>query len=504
MSKSIFIFSGILFYCFLLPGKTNGQKIFQAGEKYRPEIHFTPHKGWMNDPNGMVYAGGIYHLFFQYNPDSTVWGPMHWGHAISTDLIHWQEQRIALYPDSLGTIFSGSAVIDKDNTAGFGKNALIAIYTNHNAVLEKMGSDTFQTQSIAFSIDNGKTWKKYGSNPVLRNPGIRDFRDPKVFWYQPERRWIMSLATHDHIAFYSSADLKTWKEVGKFGKNTGAHGGVWECPDLLPFMVDGKQVWLLIVNLNPGGPNGGSATQYFIGKFDGRSFTPFDNQIRWLDYGPDEYAGVTWSNTGDRKIFLGWMSNWQYANVVPTKNWRSAMTIPRELSIKKAGKNYWVASKPVKELDNIVSHAYTEENIQRSNFKLTEKTGALKGSARLRLNLAGNSSFSVILSNDLGENVTVGYDKNKNEFFIDRIKSGNVSFEKGFGGRHTAPRFTTSPEIKLDLVVDVASVELFADDGLTAMTSIFFPDKYFNNLTIKTTPGQKIKKLIFQDLTIAE
>ncbi|MCH5600871.1 glycoside hydrolase family 32 protein [Niabella ginsengisoli] len=455
----------------------------------------------MNDPNGMVFLNGKYHLFFQHNPDSTVWGPMHWGHATSTDLVHWQELPIALYPDSLGTIFSGSAVIDENNTAGFGKNAMVAIYTNHSHELEKTNVDTFQTQSIAYSLDEGKTWTKYSGNPVIRNPGIHDFRDPKVYWFDADKKWIMTLATLDHITFYSSPDLKNWKEESKFGKNIGAHGGVWECPDLFPMDYNGKQIWTLIVNINPGGPNGGSATQYFTGNFDGHNFTPFDTATRWLDYGPDEYAGITWSNTGNRRIFLGWMSNWQYANVVPTEKWRSATTIARELSLENVNGSYLVTSVPVKELDKVVKKQTVLSNIDAKNYTLTDDLIKLNGAARLSFSSNKIKSFDIILSNEKGEKVVVGYSRTNKKYFIDRTKSGNISFEKGFAQKHTAPRFSTSDTMNITLVIDKASVELFADNGLTVMTEIFFPTTPFSIITIQSPEGMMIQELKFDELS---
>ena len=467
-------------------------------EPHRPLIHFTPKKGWMNDPNGMVYYNGTYHLFFQHYPHSTVWGPMHWGHATSTDLVHWEEQPIALYPDALGTIFSGSAVIDVNNTAGFGKNAMVAIYTNHSHTIEKEGFDTYETQGIAYSLDEGKTWTKYKGNPVLPNPRIRDFRDPKVMWYEPAQKWIMTLATLDHITFYSSPDLKSWKEESKFGKNIGAHGGVWECPDLIPFTVDGKQVWVLIVNLNPGGPNGGSATQYFVGDFDGSAFKPFDTQIRWMDYGPDNYAGVTWSNTGDRKVLIGWMSNWQYANVVPTKNWRSATTIARELSVKKTGDQYLLVSEPVKELYTAFGKSIVLKNIKAGSFDVTRKAGKLDGAAILKLTTSNAKSFNVLLSNAQGEEVVIGFDAKANQYFIDRSKSGDTSFEKDFAKRHFAPRFSDNKEMDMTLVLDVASVELFTDNGLSVMTEIFFPTTPFTDIKI-----QSPERIVIQELQLS-
>jgi fructan beta-fructosidase len=280
-------------------------------EQYRPQVHFSPPAHWMNDPNGMVYYGGTYHLFYQYYPKGTVWGPMHWGHATSTDLVHWTNRPIALYPDSIGLIFSGSAVVDFNNTSGLGKAGkppLVAIFTQHSQAREKAGRSDAQNQSLAYSNDGGTSWKMYEHNPVLKNPGIIDFRDPNVMWYAPGAKWVMSLATRDRITFYSSKNLKDWKKESEFGQHLGAHGGVWECPDLFPLTAaGGKTLWVLLVNINPGGPQGGSATQYFTGSFDGVKFTAQGTGTRWLDQGTDEYAGVTWHNTGARRIFLGWM-----------------------------------------------------------------------------------------------------------------------------------------------------------------------------------------------------
>ncbi len=276
-----------------------------ATPQYRPAYHFAPAAHWMNDPNGMVYLNGTYHLFFQYYPDGMVWGPMHWGHATSRDLVQWQEQPIALYPDSLGWIFSGSAVIDANNTAGFGKNAMVAIFTHHNDPEEKKHTNKHQYQSLAYSLDEGKTWTKYAGNPVLPNPGIQDFRDPKVSWHEASKQWVMTLATKDRITFYGSPNLKNWTKLSEFGEKVGAHGGVWECPDLFPLQLKGQTYWVLIVNLNPGAPNGGSGTQYFVGQFDGKTFTPRSTDTKWADYGPDDYAGVTWNNTPGAPHFPG-------------------------------------------------------------------------------------------------------------------------------------------------------------------------------------------------------
>ena len=467
-------------------------------EPHRPQIHFTPQAHWMNDPNGMVYFNNQYHLFYQYYPDSTVWGPMHWGHATSKDLVRWQHQPVALFPDSLGYIFSGSAVADVNNTSGFGKDGkipLVALFTHHDPAGEKAGSSTYQNQSIAYSLDEGKTWTKYAANPVLKNPGIKDFRDPKVMWYEPGKKWIMTLATLDHITFYSSPNLKDWKEESKIGKDFGAHGGVWECPDLFTLDHNGKKIWVLIVNINPGGPNGGSGTQYFTGQFDGSKFIPYQTDTRWLDYGPDEYAGITWSNTGDRKIFFGWMSNWLYANVVPTERWRSATTVPRDLGLEKIGDKYLITSKPVAELKALEETSKNVENINAANYNFTKEVGAISGPFQLRLSADSIKDFSFSFSNKLGEKVVVGYNKAGNNYYIDRTKSGKVDFEKSFAARHTAPRFSTKQNFNCIMVVDNASIELFADDGLSTMTEIFFPNEIFSTIHVQSPDNFTIKSL---------
>ncbi len=474
-------------------------------EQHRPQIHFSPKANWINDPNGMVYHNGTYHLFFQYYPNGTTWGPMHWGHATSPDMIHWKEQPIAIYPDSLGYIFSGSAVVDKNNTSGLGekgKEPLVAIYTSHNPSAQKEKRVDFETQSLSYSNDDGNTWKKYGRNPVLKNPGITDFRDPKVMWYEPQKKWVMTLATKDRITFYSSPDLKNWKKESEFGKEIGAHGGVWECPDLFSLDDKGKKIWVLIVNLNPGGPNAGSGTQYFIGNFDGTVFTPAHKDTRWQDYGPDNYAGITWSNTGDRKILLGWMSNWLYANLVPTQKWRNAVTIPRELKLKHVGSDIFVSANPIAELSSLQSKPVTAQNILVSkSLDITQVTGKVTIPCRLNLSIKELRDFSVVLSNDRGEEIIMGFDNVQNQYFIDRTRSGKIDFQKEFSARHVAPRLTTSPVMDFTLVIDDSSVELFADDGLTVMTSIFFPNKPFTSIHLRSSDNVLIEKLEFIHLT---
>lgn len=476
--------------------QVGSKEIKDTEEKYRPIYHFAPKQGWMNDPNGMVYINGNYHLFFQHNPEKPVWGPMHWGHATSKDLLHWDEKKIALYPDSLGTIFSGSAVIDQDNTAGFGKGAMVAIFTHHNHQEEDRKTGLHENQSLAYSLDEGATWTKYKGNPVLPNPGIWDFRDPKVMWHAHSQRWIMTLATKDCITFYSSKNLKEWNKESEFGKEVGAHGGVWECPDLISMKYKGETKWALLVSINPGGPNGGSVTQYFVGDFDGKQFKADDTAIKWLDWGPDNYAGVTWSNIGDRPLMIGWMSNWQYANEVPTTGWRSSTTIPRVLSLEKVGQSFYVASTVPKEIETAFRPLKKYHDVGAKEVSFEEH---LPQAYRLDLKTLKQQAFKVILSNESGDEVVIGYREDQNAYYIDRAKSGKVSFNSEFAKTALAQRLLNNGTLSFSLYVDVSSVELFADGGLTVMTSLFFPNKPITKIRIVGD-----KKLEFRELSIAE
>lgn len=470
-------------------------------EKYRPHFHFTPQKMWMNDPNGMVYYDGEYHLFYQYFPDSTVWGPMHWGHAVSEDLVNWQHLPIALYPDSLGYIFSGSAVVDHHNTAGFktGKqDPIIAIYTYHDAEKEKKGFTDFQTQGIAYSNDRGRTWTKYDKNPVLSNPGIRDFRDPKIFWHEESKNWIMVLAVQDRIHLYGSADLKKWNYLSEFGQHDGGHGGVWECPDLFPLKVEGSESvkWVLLLSINPGAPNGGSGTQYFIGTFDGKQFVNENasDTALWVDYGRDNYAGVTFANIekqDNRRIFMGWMSNWDYAQVVPSKNWRSAMTLPRVLTLKNTREGIRLASNAVREIETLRANtqplaAGTTEIY--SSTQTNEGTYALlEAELILSFKEKDDRSFSLQFSNNKGETYIVGYDPASQSFYSDRSQAGEVSFSEKFATHKALAPFDLGnrTELKIRFFLDVASIEFFIDGGKLAVTEIFFPDGGFDKIQLQ-------------------
>ena len=469
------------------------------GEQYRNQFHFSPEANWMNDPNGMVYFDGEYHLFYQYYPDSTVWGPMHWAHAVSKDLVHWEHLPIALFPDSLGYIFSGSAVIDKNNTAGFGKDAMLAIYTYHDMEGEQSGtSNTYQYHAIAYSTDKGRTFTKYEGNPVIPNPGIKDFRDPKVIWDDDSEQWVMVFAAHDHIKIYGSPNLRDWTHLSDWGLEYGEHGGIWECPDLFPIKVDGtdETKWVMLESLNTGAPNGGSGTQYFVGDFDGKNFIldpTFVDDVSngrslWIDYGTDNYAGVTWSNApvGDNeKLFIGWMSNWQYAQVVPTEKWRSAMTVPRTISLHKENGKYRLRSNPVKAMNKLVDktieikgQTITDELI------ISENISEVLMKLDMKFSRSDKGEFKIKFSNDQDEFIIVGFDPVENQYFIDRRKSGAVDFEKGFAGLHKAPVDYDKENAELTIFIDHSSVELFADEGRVVMTDIVFPSSPYNRATI--------------------
>lgn len=445
-------------------------------EKYRPSYHHTPAYGWMNDPNGMFYKDGVYHLYFQYNPYGSMWGNMHWGHSTSTDLVNWKNEGVAIAPDAIGTIFSGSCVVDHNNTSGFGEGAVVAFYTS----AKQTPWGDCQTQSMAYSLDNGKTFIKYENNPILTS-SEKDFRDPKVFWYAPKEHWVMMLAVGQHMEIYSSKNLKDWTKESEFGEGHGCHGGVWECPDLVELPVEGtkEKKWVLICNINPGGPFGGSATQYFVGDFDGSTFTNnYPEETKWMDYGKDHYATVTWNNAPDgRCIAIGWMSNWQYANNVPTRQYRSANTIARDLSLFKQDGSVFLKSEPCKEM---VDARKDGRQIKTVNVAKTETISLSPQSdngayeVELSINPGKSKEVSFALSNGKGEKVLMTYDVVKKTFAIDRTKSGEVSFSNDFPAV-TEMSLSKSKELKLRLFVDKSSIEAFVDNGKFVMTNCVFP-----------------------------
>ena len=481
--------------------KDTAKQVISTGaktEKYRLQYHFTPDSMWMNDPNGMVFNDGEYHLFYQYYPDSTVWGPMHWGHAVSEDMVNWEHLPVALYPDDYGYIFSGSAVVDKNNTSGLGKDGkapMVAIFTYHDPVGAEKGAVDYQTQGLAYSNNNGRTWEKY-PEPVLKNPGIADFRDPKVSWIDKYSKWVMALAVQDHIEFYASHNLLDWEKTGEFGRNAGAHGGVWECPDLFPLEIEGSNdtKWVLLVSINPGGPHGGSATQYFIGDFDGHTFKSSQEKTKWLDHGSDNYAGVTWNGIPDsdgRRLFIGWMSNWLYAQQVPTKRWRSAMTIPRQLHLRLLNNDYILASTPVKELKTLRREKLTPLVSEVSGYTLIPiaDISVMQSEMQFIFNFEKEAGdFGLQLSNKNGEKLKIAYSVDKSELYIDRSEAGTAGFSDDFAAVHRTA-YKATENLKLHVFVDKASVEVFADNGNAVLTDIFFPGVDYNKVELFSTKG---------------
>ncbi len=454
-------------------------------EKFRPTYHFSPLYGWMNDPNGMVYKDGEYHLFYQHNPYGSKWGNMHWGHAISKDLINWEHRPDAITPDALGTIFSGSAVVDTDNTAGFGAGAIVAIYTQN--------SDR-QVQSIAYSTDNGRSFTKYENNPVLTSDA-RDFRDPKVFWHKETQRWIMLLAVGQEMQIFSSSNLKDWAFESSFGEGQGAHGGVWECPDLFELPVDGtnEKKWVLLCNLNPGGPFGGSATQYFVGTFNGKEFAnESPSQTKWMDWGKDHYAAVTWSDAPDnRRIAIAWMSNWQYANDVPTSQYRSPNSVPRDLSLFTVDGETYLQSAPSPELLKLRDISKKRSFKVNGTRTIKDMIAGNEGAYEIELTIE-NQHADVIgfrLYNDKGEEVDMQYDMKEKKFSMDRRKSGEVGFNENFPMLTWTAIESGKDELKLRLFVDKSSVEAFVDGGRFVMTNQVFPSEPYTHIDFYSKGG---------------
>lgn len=492
------------------------EKSYTEEDLYRPNFHFTPKKNWMNDPNGMFYINGYYHLYYQYYPDGNKWGPMHWGHTISKDLVKWDEQPIALFPDHLGYIFSGSVVVDNKNTSGLGdgKNIpIVAIYTYHDPVKEKANQIDIESQGMAYSLDNGFTWEKYKNNPIVKNPGIQDFRDPKVLWDAIHKQWILVLAAHDRVKFYRSDDLKDWEYLSDFGVNFGAHDGVWECPDFFSMKVEktGEIKWILIQSLNPGGPNGGSGTQYFIGDFDGKNFIldkTFVKKVEnkkaiWLDYGKDNYAGVTWNNipkSDGRKLMIGWMANWDYAQEVPTVAWRNSMTVPRELKLLKTNKGYHINVQPVREIKSYISKTIKKGNITVNGPKLLvdNKTADFtKAEIKFRLKNLKKNSYSFAFVNQAGEQIVFGINNNENYLFVDRSKSGKIEFSKKFALSITKAQLDrTLKTADIRILIDKTSIEIFFNNGEKVITETFFPTQPFTDFKALSTVQTEISNLI--------
>lgn len=487
---------------------------------YRPIYHHTPQYGWMNDANGLVYKDGEYHLYFQYNPYGSKWGNMHWGHSVSRDLVHWEHLKPAIARDTLGHIFSGSTVVDKYNSAGFGKDAVIAFYTSAS---DKNG----QIQCMAYSKDNGRTFTKYEGNPILTPfDGLRDFRDPKVFRYEPAKAWYMIVSADKEMRFYKSADLKHWEYVSAFGRGYGAQPNQFECPDFFPMTINGKQKWVMIVNINPGCLFGGSCTEYFVGDFDGKTFT-CDNKpevAKFLDFGKDHYATVTFSNLGDRIVAVPWMNNWQYANLTPTQQFRSCNALPRELRMYEKNGDYYLSANAVEETKSLRKNTVEIGDFQldgKGEMKTLGGAGAFE--VKADITAATAKTVGIELANDKGERTLIYLDLDRQRVVMDRTESGETGF-----GKRSAPHdiennyeFTVRKSDPMtmrqknsvnyvndfalgtwaplylcegnkrhfDIFVDKSSVELFVDGGRIAMTNLVFPTKPYDRVRFYTLDG---------------
>ena len=443
-------------------------------EKHRPLYHHTPQYGWMNDPNGMFYKDGVWHLCYQFNPYGSQWENLSWGHSTSTDLINWKAEPTALEPDALGMMFSGCCVVDKNNTAGFGKDAIVALYTTAGAR---------QTQSLAYSTDGGKTFTKYADNPIITS-NVPDFRDPHVFWNAEAGFWNMILAAGQQMSIYSSKDLKEWKHESDFGAEYGNHGGVWECPDLMKMNVKGtnKDKWMLICNINPGGPFGGSATQYFIGQFDGHKFTCEDepSETKWMDYGKDHYATITFDNAPEgRHVGIAWMSNWQYANQVPTKQYRSANSIVRDFGLFEYKGETYCSITPAKEM------------LAARGARVSQPTEACE----IVVTVKGDAQIT--LRNAKGERVVMTYDDEEETFDMDRRRSGNSSFSDAFPVATSSPTYGKVRQLRI--FVDRCSVEAFDGDGKMCMTNLVFPSTPYDKIIVKGKAKAAIYKIKTQN-----
>jgi fructan beta-fructosidase len=471
-------------------------------EKWRPQFHFTPERNWMNDPNGLVYLDGEYHLFFQYNPEGDEWGHMSWGHAVSRDLTHWEQLPLALREENNVMIFTGCAVADLANTSGFGHKGevpLVAVYTGHYT------NKALQNQNLAYSLDRGRTWTKYAGNPVL-DIGETDFRDPKVFWHEPSHRWVMAVAWSNQrkVRFYSSPNLKEWTHLSDFGP-AGATEGVWECPNLFPVEVEGKpgqRKWVLTVNVNDGAPAGGSGCQYFVGDFDGTKFRA-DRAGRkavaapqWVDWARDFYAASTWDNipaSDGRQLGIGWLNNWQYTADVPTSPWRNAMTVPRAFSVRAVPTGWRLLQQPVRELETLrAAHATYSDRGGAGHHRMAALDPVCDGPCELDLDVAAgrDAVFALEVATAENERTVLLLDLADGTVTLDRSHSGNVDFHRKFSGTASGPLRAIAGRVKLHLFIDSSSIETFINDGETVLTALVLPSTPHHAFSLDVTSGE--------------
>ncbi|WP_339272317.1 glycoside hydrolase family 32 protein [Paenibacillus sp. FSL W8-0426] len=511
-----------------LSGEMSGRKEPENSfceNKYRPQLHYSPKENWMNDPNGMVYYEGEYHLFYQHTPHDTQpdFGKMHWGHAVSKDLVHWEELPPAIFPEEDGAIFSGSAVVDKNNTSGFFNkdgSGLVAIYTNDGNSAQP-GKP--QVQSIAYSRDKGRTWTKYEGNPVLFPMKTLDFRDPKVFWHDESSMWIMVLAVRDRVEFYTSSNLKEWSFASEFGSDIpGIHRGVFECPDVFRIQVaedPSITKWILTLSVgdrngvnpkDPEPPAGGSGMMYFIGSFDGKSFTPDEtleslDAIRWIDYGSDFYAAVTWDgipNEDGRKIWIGWMNNWRYASTLPSKEWRGNMSIPREIQLKSCSEGLRLIQAPISELSQLRKPILSLKDLTiKPGSNVLSDISAVKAEIIAEFEIGTAIEFGFKVRKSSNQETIIGYNVLNEELFVDRTKSNAIDFHPDFAAKHKAFMKSEHEQIQLSIYVDWSSVEVFGNKGKTIVSDMIFPDLESRGLELYALGGElKVVSLQINDL----
>lgn len=487
-------------------GKKGKTKKATYTEAHRPQFHFSPPTNWASEPSGLVHYDGEYHLFYEHNPTGMTEGNLHWRHAVSTDLVHWEDLGIAIEPDTLGQILPGSVVMDVNNTSKLGtaeNPPMVAMYTYEDVEAKKGGANNFQTQGIAYSLDKGRTWEKYQYNPVLVNPGIRNFRNPKMFWHAKTFKWVMVISESDHVKIFASPNLTYWvpmTDYGKYEKKTG----FWQSPDLIEVPVEGikdSTEWVALRSVSDGAPNGGSGIQYTLGLFQGKFYYCDQMEILWMDHGRDNYCGTTFSGMASqdlpkddgRNLYMGWMNNQHYAKNAPTEPWKGAMTLPRELSLRDMGGTLRLVSQPAKELKALRLQArILEEQTINTNGTPLEIKNPNQGEYILEMDLSNCTAtgFGLAFSNAKNDLLKVGYDFSSNRFFVNRKEAGPNNFEPTFASKiHWAPRFSNDRKLKLHVFVDASSVELFADDGATVMTETFYTNEPLNNVKLFANGG---------------
>ncbi len=463
----------------------------------RPVCHFTPPVGWMNDPNGLVHHAGEWHLYYQHHPDSLVWGPMHWGHAVSRDLLTWEHLPIALAPDEHGTIFSGSAVVDRDGVAGYGPGAMLAFFTYHR--------ERDRGQGLAVSLDAGRTWTKHAGNPILLPPvGDVDFRDPRVLRYQDPAGpvwWVMVVAAGRVLRFYRSDDLLVWTPTGTFADPAGDDLAVLETPELFELPIDdgAERAWGLVFGQTTGGPQGGSGARYVVGGFDGERFTPSDGdaEVRWADHGADFYAAQSWTDSPDgRRIWVAWMNNWAYAERIPATTWRGVLSIPRELGLARDTVGQLrLTQRPVDELTRAQQPLLDlrEPDLETAQQQLARVRGAgLDVTLEVEFASEGEGHLELAVHHGPAGATRVGYDPVSGEVVVDRSRSGGALDPVAPGGaldpvapggaldpvapsRHRSPPLGRRAAVELRVLVDTTSIEVFADGGAVVLSVLAFP-----------------------------